>query len=149
MQRKPDILPYVPLPTPVPYVLTHLHEHTHIHTFTRTHKHAHTQTNTHAHILTLRTHARTRTLTHTSSCDGDRHVLTVDQATCTLYEAWSCREPNGVDTKVRLASARMHTAKTLHLAAGRANAAGQGCCTACHVRLSIVLGPMLPRYHHL
>jgi hypothetical protein len=28
-----------------------------------------------------------------TDCDTDRHVLVVDNFTCTLYEAWRCQAP--------------------------------------------------------
>ena len=30
-----------------------------------------------------------------AACDTDRHVLAVDNYTCTLYEAWRCQAPSG------------------------------------------------------
>jgi hypothetical protein len=32
-----------------------------------------------------------------SECGGDRHVLVVDNATCSLYEAWQCRRPASLE----------------------------------------------------
>jgi hypothetical protein len=28
-----------------------------------------------------------------TECDTDRHVIAIDNYTCTLYEAWRCQEP--------------------------------------------------------
>ena len=30
-----------------------------------------------------------------ADCDTDRHVIALDNATCTLYEAWRCEAPAG------------------------------------------------------
>eukprot|EP00882_Tetradesmus_deserticola_P021089 GHRQ01022818.1.p1 GENE.GHRQ01022818.1~~GHRQ01022818.1.p1 ORF type:complete len:141 (+),score=17.51 GHRQ01022818.1:317-739(+) len=34
-----------------------------------------------------------------TACNTDRHVLVVDNATCTLYEAWRCQAPSDAASK--------------------------------------------------